>query len=52
MFEVIATRKNDTTIKKVLLSTEDEAKAEKYCEEWGWSYDDGHHSYWLAIEEK
>ena len=29
-----------------------EEQAETICERWGWSYDDGHNSYWLGIEEK
>lgn len=29
-----------------------EAEAEHYCEEWGWSYDDGYHSYWMDILEE
>lgn len=27
-----------------------EAQAERFCEMWGWSYDDGKKSYWLEME--
>lgn len=50
MFTVIALRKGSKAVKR--LGTYDkEEDAEKFCEMWGWSYDDGHYSYWLFIEE-
>lgn len=28
-----------------------EQQAIKFCEQWGWSYDDGQQSYWLDYKE-
>lgn len=28
-----------------------EGQAKKFCEEWGWSYDDGENAYWLDYTE-
>lgn len=49
-FKVVATRKADKSIFKNILINISEAQAEKFCEEWGWSYDEDGHSYWLSIE--
>lgn len=44
---------NKVTREKLIYCTcYTEREAEKCCEEWGWSYDDGHHSYWMDIEEE
>lgn len=51
MFTVIAIRKGSKE-EKILGTYHIEEDAEKFCEMWGWSYDDGHHSYWLCIEEE
>lgn len=51
MFKVIATLKG-TEQTKVLESNLTEEQAESFCESWGWSYDDGHNSYWLGYEEQ
>ena len=29
-----------------------EEQAQKICEAWGWSYDDGKISYWMRYEEQ
>ena len=34
-----------------LLSNVSEEVAERFCEEWGWSYDDGKRAYWTEIRE-
>lgn len=49
-FNVVITKKG-TKEQSILESNLTEAKAEKMCEEWGWSYDDGEHSYFMGIEE-
>jgi hypothetical protein len=51
MFTVIAIHKGSKEEKK-LGTYDNEQDAEKFCEMWGWSYDDGCHSYWLCIEEE
>lgn len=33
----------------VVMQANTESEAEKFCESWGWSYDDGKHSYLLSI---
>lgn len=35
----------------VILPEVPEAQAKKFCEEWGWTYDDGHNAYWLDYQE-
>lgn len=50
LFRVVATRKADKSLSKNILVSVSEAQAEKYCEQWGWSYDEDGHSYWLSIE--
>lgn len=50
LYRVIATEKG--TEKTIVLSSGiTEEKALKFCESWGWSYDDGYKSYWLGYEE-
>lgn len=51
MFKVIATRK-DNNEKKTLGTYYNGEDAEKFCEMWGWSYDDGRCSYWLDVEKE
>jgi hypothetical protein len=51
MFKVIATRKGSKE-RKTLGTYHKEQDAERFCEMWGWSYDDGHYSYWLGVEEE
>lgn len=48
--KIIATRKRDGQ-EKVLQTVSSAAKAEEFCEVWGWSYDDGRDTYWLSYEE-
>lgn len=50
LFRVVAIRKADKSITKNILVSVTEARAEKFCEQWGWSYDEDGHSYWLSIE--
>lgn len=50
LFRVVATRKTDKSITTNILVSVSKEQAEKYCEQWGWSYDDGEHSYWLSME--
>ena len=38
--------------RKVLSTFKTMEAAEKECEEWGWSYDDGEKSYWMSINEE
>ena len=48
---VVGYLKSNKSIKKHItgfLNSED--KALNFCEAWGWSYDDGHKSYWLDYE--
>ncbi len=50
MFAVIGMRKKsceEIVIENGLSRT----AAEKICEQWGWSYDDGKYSYWMYVKE-
>lgn len=47
---IIAIRKRDGQ-EKILQTVSTTAKAESFCEVWGWNYDDGQESYWLEYEE-
>lgn len=47
---VMAIKKSDRTVSVEVLSDVNVEKAQRFCEEWGWSYDDGKFSYWLNIE--
>lgn len=33
---------------KVIEIVENECEAQKFCESWGWNYDDGQNAYWLS----
>lgn len=49
-YRIIATLKG--TEKTIILESGlTEKQAEKFCEMWGWSYDDGYNNYWLGYEE-
>lgn len=48
---VMAVKKGDSTVTVEVLSDVSVEKAQQFCEEWGWSYDDGKASYWLNIEK-
>ncbi len=50
LYNVIITRRTDGS-KSILEYNITEAQAEKMCEEWGWMYDDGRHSYYMSYEE-
>lgn len=50
LVKVVATRKSNKNESKNIFVNISEAQAEKYCEQWGWSYDENGHSYWLSIE--
>lgn len=47
---VMAIKKGDRSVAVEVLSDVSIEKAQQFCEEWGWSYDDGKASYWLNIE--
>jgi len=49
-YRVIATLKG-TEKETILKDNLTEKQAEKFCDSWGWSYDDGQKSYWLDYEE-
>lgn len=50
MYKIIGIRKTDKA--EIIVSTaETERAAERFCEAWGWNYDDGGCSYWLEYEE-
>lgn len=49
--KIIATMKG-TNEEIVLEHGVSEEYAERFCEMWGWSYDDGKYSYWLNYEEE
>lgn len=45
-------RVNKTTGEEVFLEEfEMVSQAERFCEEWGWTYSDGRDDYWLQIYE-
>ena len=50
LYNLIITRK-DTKERSVLEYGITEAKAERECEQWGWFYNDGEHSYYMSYEE-
>ena len=50
MYRIISINKS-TREEKTLDIVETECKAERFCELWGWTYDDGACSYWLEYEE-
>lgn len=50
MFNIYIIEKS-TKKRSVLDTVDTERKAERFCEMWGWSYDDGEKSYWLEYEE-
>ena len=41
-----------TREEKIIKDNITKEEAEKFCELWGWSYDDGEHSYYLGYEAK
>lgn len=49
-FRVVATRKSNKAESFNILVSITEEQAERYCEQWGWSYTEGEKSYWLSIE--
>lgn len=49
-YKVIATLKG-TDKETILENNLTEKQALKFCESWGWSYDDEYKSYWLGYEE-
>lgn len=49
-FRVIATRKTFPAETMVVFGPTTEEKADRFCEQWGWTYDDGKCSYWLSVE--
>ena len=51
MFSVYITDKV-THEQSILESNLTEEQAESICEEWGWTYDDGHRSYWMGYDDK
>ena len=50
-YRVIATKKSLPAETLVVFGPTTEDNAERFCEQWGWSYDDGRHSYWLGLEQ-
>ena len=50
-YRVIGTSKA-TREEKIIKDNITKEEAEKFCELWGWSYDDGEHSYYLGYEGK
>ena len=50
LYNLVITRKSNGE-KSVLEYAITEAQAEKMCEQWGWTYDDGNHSYYMSYEE-
>lgn len=50
-YRVIGTSKT-TREEKIIKDNITKEEAEKFCELWGWSYDDGEHSYYLGYEGK
>ena len=50
-YRVIGTSKA-TREEKIIKDNITKEEAEKFCELWGWSYDDGEHSYYLGYEAK
>ncbi len=50
-YRIIGTSKA-TREEKIIKDNITKEEAEKFCELWGWSYDDGEHSYHLGYEAK
>lgn len=50
LYNIVLTRKG-TEERSILSYGITEAQAERECEQWGWSYDDGKHSYYMSYEE-
>lgn len=50
LYNLVITRKADGE-QSILEHNITEAQAEKMCEQWGWSYDDGKYSYYMGYEE-
>lgn len=50
-YRVIGTSKA-TREEKIIKDNITKEEAEKFCDLWGWSYDDGEHSYYLGYEAK
>lgn len=50
-YRVIGTSKA-TREEKIIKDNITKEEAEKFCELWAWSYDDGEHSYFLGYEPK
>lgn len=50
LYNLVLTRKG-TNERSILSYGITEAQAERECEQWGWSYDDGKHSYYMSYEE-
>ena len=50
-YRVIATKKSNRAETMEVCPATTEEKAFRFCEQWGWSYDDGKHSYWLSVVE-
>lgn len=47
---VVATRKSDRSESMNVLVSVTAEQAQRYCEQWGWSYSEGEKNYWLSIE--
>ena len=41
----------ETKCRVVLGTFYSKEEAEQFCERWGWSFDDGVHSYWMELDE-
>ena len=48
--DVYAINKITGEREKIVYKGKSEDDAERFCEQWGWNYDDGHRSYWLEID--
>lgn len=51
MYWIVYGTRKGMTEKKVICCYETEKQAEEMCEQWGWTYDDGKHSYWMTYEQ-
>ena len=47
---VVAIRKSDRSESMNILVDVTVEQAQRYCEQWGWSYSEGEKDYWLNIE--
>lgn len=52
MFKVYAIDKRTRQRAKLVYDATTKDAAVKFCESWGWNYDDGHKSYWLEYIEE